>query len=142
MTDYQLQKQREYRKHTGNKVTKIYEKTKQGFLMRLYRNMKSRVNGIQKAKYHLYKDKYLMPEVEFYDWALRNSTFHTLFEAYELSGYERKLAPSVDRIDSSLGYEFENIEFVTMSENSRRSNVNKNKIYGNGKVNPNKSKSN
>ena len=100
-----------------------YEKTPKGFIMRLYRNMKSRVNGVQKLKYHLYKDLYLMPRDDFYDWALSNPKFTKLFSAYIDSGFERKLAPSVDRIDSSKGYSLDNIEFVTMSENSRRGSV-------------------
>ncbi len=47
--------QRENRKITNNIYTRRYEKTKKGFLVRLYRNMQSRTNGIQKKKYHLQK---------------------------------------------------------------------------------------
>lgn len=116
MTEEQKQNKRDW--------TNRYEKTKKGFLMRLYRNMKSRVNGTQKMKYHLYKGKELLPKDEFYEWASKNGDFHRLFSEYEESKYDRKLAPSVDRIDSSKGYELNNMEFVTMSENSRRGSVN------------------
>lgn len=117
-------KQREYRKINNNICTKKYEKTKKGFLMRLYRNIKSRISGIQKEKYHLYKGKKLdISKEDFYNWALANPVFHSLYEDYVLSNYEQKLAPSIDRIDSSLGYIFTNIEFVTHSENSRRGNL-------------------
>ena len=112
--------QREYRDRTGNVATKKYEKTKNGFLMRLYRNMNSRINGVQKQKHHLYKGKYLLPKDVFYTWAKSSSEFHSLFANWEQSGYERKLSPSVDRIDSSRGYHLDNIEWVTHSENSRR----------------------
>ena len=111
---------REYRKRTNNSVTKKYEKTKKGFLMRLYRNMQSRINGVQKLKAHLYNGKHLIDRQTFYDWALNNETFDKLFNDYEISGYDRKLAPSVDRINSKFGYELNNMEFVTHSENSRR----------------------
>jgi hypothetical protein len=104
---------------------RMYEKTKKGFLMRVYRNMKSRIHGIQKIKHHLYEGKYLLPRSVFYDWAYNSPEFDQLFADYEQSGYERKLAPSVDRIDSSRGYFISNMEWVTMSENSRRGSINR-----------------
>lgn len=116
---------REYRKATGNKATKKYEKTPKGFIMRLYRNMQSRINGVQKAKHHLYEGKELLDRQSFYDWALNHDEFKKLFEAWESSGYDRKLTPSVDRIDSSEGYYLENMEWVTHSENSRRGSINR-----------------
>lgn len=107
-------------KETNFTYFKIYEKTPNGFLMRMYHNMKSRINGIQKKKHHLYKEKYLLPKEDFYKWAKSNNKFFELFSNYEASGYDQKLAPSVDRIDSAKGYEITNMEWVTHSENSRR----------------------
>ena len=89
--------------------------------------MKSRVRGVQKFKAHLYKDMCLVGKDAFYQWALESGEFHKLFEDYENNNYERKLSPSVDRIDPSKGYSFNNMEFVTMSENSRRSSVTRNR---------------
>lgn len=123
MTEHELERQRLYRLRTGNSVTKKYEKTKKGFLMRLYRNMQSRIQGVQKQKYHLYGNKELLNREDFYNWALNNNIFNQLFEQYEKSNFDRKLAPSVDRIDSDKGYILTNMEFVTMSENSRRGSV-------------------
>ena len=125
--------QREKRKRTGNWDCKKYEKTKNGFLMRLYRNMLSRVSGIQRAKYHLYAGCSLLPKDEFYQWANNSEIFHILFQVWEASGYERKLTPSVDRVDSFLGYEISNMEWVTHSENSRRGTLNK--YYGDWRSN-------
>lgn len=115
-----LEKQREYRRANGNACTKKYEKTKPGFLMRLYRNMQSRINGVQKQKHHLYIGKSLLPRYEFYKWAYNSPSFYILFMNWEDSGYNRKLTPTVDRIDPSIGYTPENMEWVTHSENSRR----------------------
>jgi len=112
--------QREYRIKTGNACTKKYEKTKQGFLVRLYRNMQSRINGIQKTKAHLYAGKDLLPREEFYSWALNSEAFHKLFKEWEDSGYERRLCPSVDRINSNAGYRIDNMEWVQFHENCRR----------------------
>jgi len=120
MTEDELKKQREYRASNGNAVTKRYEKTKNGFLMRLYRNMQSRTSGVQKEKYHLYKGCDLLSREDFYAWAKSSCVFHDMFRAWEDSGYERKMSPSVDRIDSSKGYSIDNMEWVTHSENSRR----------------------
>lgn len=123
MTEDELRKQRERRKRQGNAVTKKYERTKRGKLMRIYRNMKSRINGIQKKKAHLYAGKSLLGKNEFYEWSLNSKEFHELFDEWVKSGYSRKLAPSVDRIDSSIGYKLGNMEWVTHSENSRRGNL-------------------
>lgn len=113
-------RQRELRKLSGNAATKKYEKTPNGFLMRLYRNMQSRITGVQKTKHHLYTDKQLLPRDEFYRWAKSQESFWLLFRDWEQSAYDRKLTPSVDRVDPTKGYVIENMEWVTHSENSRR----------------------
>src|ERR1041384_5285108 len=93
-------RQREKRKKNGNAVTHKYEKTLKGFLMRMYRNMQSRVRGIQKFKAHLYQGKKLLERDEFYKWALYSKEFSKLFMEWQEKGYNRKLTPTVDRIDS------------------------------------------
>lgn len=120
-----LEKQRAYRKANGNACTLKYERTKHGKLMRIYRNMKSRIEGVQWQKRHLYAGKYLLPKDEFYIWAIASPDFHRLYSEWVESGYDRKLAPSVDRKDSSIGYRPWNMEWVTHSENSRRGAVSK-----------------
>ena len=109
-----------YNLRTNYEAYKKYEKTPNGFLMRMYRNMKSRITGVQAAKFHLYAGKSLLDKEEFYEWAKNSPKFWELYEAYKHDNYNRKLAPSVDRINSSLGYCVENMEWVTHSENSRR----------------------
>jgi len=116
-------KQRADRAANGNAHTLKYERTKGGKLMRLYRNMRSRIEGVQKAKWHLYRGKCLLGRDEFYVWALGGHGFHILFRDWVESGYQRKFAPSVDRIDSSQGYHPDNMEWVTHSENSRRGSI-------------------
>jgi hypothetical protein len=111
---------REWRSKTNNSSTKKYEKTKKGFLMRLYRNMKSRVTGVQKQKYHLYCKLELLPKDSFYSWSLNSKQFHILWDDWIASNYSIKLTPSVDRLDSDKGYLLPNMEWVTHSENSRR----------------------
>jgi hypothetical protein len=114
------ERKRLWRAKTQNAATKKYERTKPGKLMRIYRNMQSRIRGVQKHKAHLYKGKALLPKSEFYEWALASPVFHLLFSEWEAAGHDRKLSPTVDRIDPELGYEISNMEWVTHSENSRR----------------------
>jgi hypothetical protein len=123
MTEEQLRKQRERRKRTGNATIKKYEKSPKGFLMRLYRNMQSRVTGVQKQKFHLYQGKELLDRQDFYNWSIDNPIFLEMFEIYKSSEFNRKLAPTVDRIDSSKGYSLDNMRWLTHSENSRLGSI-------------------
>ena len=113
-----LEKQRQKRKDTCNAVTKKYERTKKGKLMRTYRNMQSRVTGIIKNKRHLYDGKGIVARDEFYDWSLSQSEFHRLYDDWVKSGYKNTLSPSIDRIDTNLGYVSGNMRWLTHSENS------------------------
>jgi hypothetical protein len=110
------ERQREHRKATNNAATKQYEKTPKGFLMRSYRNMKSRVEGVQKKG--SWTGQEILPREDFYSWAIDHPDFQRLFTAYEESGFDRKLAPSPDRINSTSGYVIENMRWLTHSENS------------------------
>lgn len=111
--------QRAYRKANGNSNTHRYEKSINGFLMRKYRNMQSRVLGIQKPKAHLYKNKSLLSREKFYEWAVASDQFHKLWAVWVNSNYDRKLCPTVNRIDARKGYEISNMEWITHSENSK-----------------------
>lgn len=123
-----LEYQRKYRVKTKNRCTNKYEKTVNGFLMRKYRNMLSRVSGVQKKKHHLYKGLSILDKKEFYEWSLSDKYFWKLFRGWEKSGYNRKLCPSVNRINSKLGYELRNMEWITHSENSRLGSINRHKL--------------
>lgn len=115
-----LELQKISRQKNNNKYTKIYEKTVTGFLMRTYRNMQSRINGIQYKKHHLYAGKSILSKVDFYNWAVLNNEFKNLFEVWEKNNYENRLTPSVDRLDEKLGYSIDNMQWITHSENSRK----------------------
>jgi hypothetical protein len=115
-----LEYQRNRRLLNKNQDTKTYEKTMNGYLMRMYRNMKSRVTGVQSKKAHLYLGKDLMDKELFYEFAKCSPMFRTLFYQYEEAGYAQKLAPTPDRLDTSKGYTMDNIQWVTHSVNSSR----------------------
>ena len=113
-----LKWQREYRKRTVNKVTNSYEKTRGGKLMRTYRNMKPRTEGVLKKKAHLYMGLDLLSKKDFYNWSKESFEFESLFLLWESSGFDKKLSPSIDRIDPSRGYEIGNMRWSTHSHNS------------------------
>jgi hypothetical protein len=112
--------QREQRALNGNVHTKKYEKTEKGFLVRTYRNMLSRVNGVTKKKNHLYLGLEILDKEDFYLWSMNSFDFKYLFEKWIESNYDRKLTPSIDRIDSKKGYCFGNMQWITFSENCKR----------------------
>jgi hypothetical protein len=116
-------KQREYRKRNSNIATLRYEKTKKGSLVRTYRNMKSRVEGVLRKKAHLYEGKEMLDKEEFYSWSLDNKEFHNLFSLWVISGYNMKLTPSIDRIDTGIGYLKDNMQWLTHSENSSKGSI-------------------
>lgn len=127
MTDKEKRnlKQRLRRSKNNNANTKKYEKTKKGFLVRCYRNMLSRISGVTKNKNHLYLGLEILDKDIFYDWSLKNIYFNDLFNEWELADYNRKLTPSIDRINTSKGYTLENIQWITFSENCRRGGLHK-----------------
>lgn len=118
-----LELQKINREVNDNNYTKKYEKTKRGFLMRTYRNMQSRITGIQYKKHHLYNGKELLSKIDFYDWSLNNISFNKLFQEWEAKNYPNKLTPSIDRIDSKYGYKIHNMQWITHSENSRKGSI-------------------
>lgn len=105
----------------GNVYEKKYINTINGFLVRVYQNMKGRTSGLQKKDYpHLYKGKELLDRQVFYDWSKQNEAFKTLYQQYIDSGRDKKLVPSIDRIDTEKGYTIDNIQWITFSENCRK----------------------
>ena len=98
--------------------SKMYEKTPKGFLMRTYRNMQSRVTGVQKKKAHLYLGLSILSRADFYAWAWDNVEFWRLYKRWAATDFDRKLTPSINRIDTTEGYILGNIEWLTHSANS------------------------
>jgi len=124
---------RKYWKTNRNRLKlkkSLYLKTQFGFLTKLYKNMKDRVSGTLKNSAHLYKGKPILPKSTFYKWAISNPKYIELYNVYVASGYDRKLAPSIDRINPDKGYTMSNIEWVTNSENCRRASITKLRLRG------------
>lgn len=131
--EQKMEWQRNQRLATGDAYTKKYERTPHGKLMRIYRNMKSRVEGVQKLKAHLYEGKELISKDEFKEWA-NSKEYQDMYQIWKDSDFDRRLSPTVDRIDSSLGYIVDNMRWLTHSENSSlgaKSQWSSKKVYEN-----------
>jgi hypothetical protein len=81
--------------------------------------MLSRVTGVQSKNAHLYEGLEILSKEEFYSWSINDPTFNELFVEYENSNYENRLAPSVDRKDSTLGYNLANMRWLPHWKNSQ-----------------------
>ena len=51
------------------------------------------------------------------DYCTSSPTFINLWKAWCESGYKKDLSPSIDRIDDSKGYSFENIQVMAWIDN-------------------------
>ena len=101
--------------------TKSRDRTVNGFLIKLYRNMRNRINMDPNDRHaHMYEGLEILPKEEFFEFALNSDEFLHLFSEWEQSGYQQVFTPSPDRLDGDIGYLQSNIEWVTHSENSRR----------------------
>lgn len=60
---------------------------------------------------------------EFIEWCRKKENylvFLKLFEAWKAGGFKRKDTPSIDRIDNKKGYQIENLQWLTQSENTKK----------------------
>jgi hypothetical protein len=90
------------------------------FLSKLYSKMYDRVSG--RDKYKTRGSKYylglpILPRDVFYNWAKNHPDFLALYKRWVTSEFDRRLAPSVNRMNSDKGYVLGNIEWVTNSQN-------------------------
>lgn len=88
-------------------------RTKAGLTSRMYFNQvyNSRKRGHIEPEYSLA----LLRE-----WIYGQKKFTLLYEDWVSSKYKQDLSPSIDRLDNSKPYSFDNIELVTFKENKNR----------------------
>lgn len=88
----------------------LYYQSVKGLITRIYANQRESCRS-RKHQYPSYSKN------ELSDFLLSNKTFLSLFVDWASSGYKKNLAPSLDRIDESKTYSFDNIRIVTFQEN-------------------------
>lgn len=82
----------------------------------MFQYMKTRVRRNYKNK------KVYFTKEEFLKWILVNNDYIRIFNEWEKSNFNRKLCPTVDRIDNNKDYSFDNIQILTHSENCKKGN--------------------
>ena len=90
-----------------------YYRTKVGLISIKYGRQKSKC-----IKYGYPPQPYTVSEL--IEWAIAQPIFHTLYDAWVKSGYDKWLVPSFDRINDYEGYHFSNMQILTWRENSQK----------------------
>lgn len=93
-------------------------RTMHGLLLQAYRLMRRRCEGKFLGKEHLFKGLEYPTQKAFLLWALNDPGFILLFRQWKLSDYNTRLTPTVSRMDTGAGYTFDNMEFLTHSNNA------------------------
>ena len=57
---------------------------------------------------------------QFQEWALSSKKYNELYDNWVKSKYEKKLAPSPDRIDDYKPYTFDNLQWMTWGNNDNK----------------------
>ncbi len=86
-----------------------------------YYSMKRRINGLDRKSKSIGKE--LISLNEFLTWCYMTiDKFDSLYIKWVESGFKKGQSPSVDRIDNNVGYTLENMQWLTQSNNSKKSN--------------------
>lgn len=72
-----------------------------------------------------YFGKAICTKEEFIERFLKDNEFLKLYRKWQRNNFQRKFAPSIDRFDNSLGYEINNLRFITHAENTGKDFRNK-----------------
>ena len=79
--------------------------------------MGCRVRGKNTHRPDLYVGLPILPKDVFLNWSKNHPDFLVLYKRWVTSGFDRKLTPSVNRMNSNKGYTLGNIEWMTNSQN-------------------------
>lgn len=87
-----------------------------------YGSMRQRVEGRATRKYKI-EGYDICTKEEYYEWCYKKEnmdTFKKLHKEWAESNFERKLTPSIDRIDNSKGYTIDNMQWLSLTENNKK----------------------
>lgn len=91
--------------------------TIEAFLSNKYTRISRRVRGKETNRPYLYIGLPILSKEAFNIWARNHPVFLHLYKQWVMCDFDRKLTPSVNRINSKKGYMLDNIEWVTTSQN-------------------------
>jgi hypothetical protein len=100
-------------KSCKNAKNKEYSRTLKGLVRKIYGQQKD-----SSKKRHHPLPSYTPDEL--YTWFINQPNYKKLYDNWKNSGYTKDLTPSIDRLDDSKGYSFDNIRLVTWQENRKK----------------------
>jgi hypothetical protein len=94
-------------------IQRKYDFSKDGIISKVYSCQKnnSKRRGFEPPKY---------TKEEFKKWVLSQDIFHKLHEIWVNNNYQKRLKPSIDRIDDNYGYSLDNIQITIYQSNIRK----------------------
>jgi len=99
-----------------NNSKRYFYRTEKGVLSSIYNSQK---NSSIKRNHH----QPMYTREQLFSWATSQKIFNELYNQWVASGFETSKRPSVDRLDESKGYSFDNIQLMTWGENSYKDKV-------------------
>ena len=90
--------------------------------MHRYASLKTRCEGRHSRTYKVEGMNFCTKE-EFLAWCYSDvvmMVFESLYSNWEKENFSRKMCPSIDRIDSKKGYTTDNLQWITLSQNSSK----------------------
>ncbi len=114
----------EWRKNNTQKVLDYkYERrrtSKTALIGECYRSIKSRCTKPGKECSYLYLGREFPSRIDFKEWSLNDDDFNAIFNEWVEAGNPSNLVPTIDRFNPNEDYVFDNMQWVTKSENSTR----------------------
>lgn len=98
-------------------VFHIRKSTIGAFLSNCYSQMNGRVLGRGTKRPDIYLGKPILPKDAFFNWSKNHPTFLSLYKQWVTNNFDRKLTPTVNRMNPKRGYSLDNIEWLTNSQN-------------------------
>lgn len=95
--------------------------SKKQYLSDKYSHMKERVTNPKKViEGRNYLGLRICDRESFIEFGRKDPMFNKLWRRYKKSGGQRKKVPSIDRKNNRKGYTLDNMQFITLSENSQK----------------------